>query len=117
MSIPAPSFRCELRRDNGVATVVVDGELEEISAVQLATACFHARDIAGDVVLDVGGLTFTDGTGLRMVETIDHAFERAGHRLTIVNASRPVVRDIERLGLDGVLRIEADAPVPVALTG
>jgi anti-anti-sigma factor len=117
MSIPAPSFRCELRRDNGVATVVADGELEEISAVQLAAACLHARDVVGDVVLDIAGLTFADGTGIRMIETIDRAVERSGHRLTVVHPSRRVRAEIERLGLDGVLRIESDAPVPFALTG
>jgi anti-anti-sigma factor len=117
MSIPAPTFRCELRRDNGVATVVADGELEEISAVQLAAACLHARDAAGDVVLDLGGLAFADGTGIRMIETIDRAFERSGHRLSIVRPSRRVRAEIHRLQLDGVLRIESDVPVPVALTG
>jgi anti-anti-sigma factor len=117
MSIPAPSFRCELQRDNGVATVVADGELEEISAVQLAAACLHARDAAGDVVLDLGGLAFADGTGIRMIETIDRAFERSGHRLSIVRPSRRVRAEIHRLRLDGVLRIESDEPVPVALTG
>jgi anti-anti-sigma factor len=117
MSIPAPSFRCELQRDNGVATVVADGELEEISAVQLAAVCFHARDVAGDVLLDLGGLTFADGTGIRMIETIDRAFERSGHRLTIVQPSPCARSEIERMGLDGALRIESEAPVPVALTG
>jgi anti-anti-sigma factor len=120
MTIPAPSFRCELRRDHGDAAVIVDGELEEISAVQLAVACLHARDIAGDVVLDLGGLSFADGTGIKMLETIRRAFVRSGHRLRVVHPTRRVRSEIERLGLDGVLSIEretAEQPVPVALTG
>jgi anti-anti-sigma factor len=120
MTIPAPSFRCELQRDHGDATVVVDGELEEISAVQLAAACLHARDVAGDVVLDLGGLSFADGTGIRMLETIRRAFARSGHRLTVVHPSCRVRTEIERLGLDSVLSVEretAEEPVPVALTG
>jgi len=123
MTIPAPDFRCELRRDHDLTAVVVEGELEEISAVQLATACLHAADVAGDghiaedVVLDLGRVTFADGTGIRMVDTIHRAFERAGHRLTIVAPSRRVQAEIDRLGLDRVLRIEADMPVPAALTG
>jgi anti-anti-sigma factor len=116
VTIPAPSFRCELRRNNGFATVVVEGELEEISAVQLAAACLHARDVGGDVVLDLGSISFVDGTGIRMIETMDRAFERSGHRLTIVNPSRCIQREVERLELDGVLRIETEAPVPVAAT-
>jgi anti-anti-sigma factor len=120
MTIPAPSFRCELQRDHGDMAVVVDGELEEISAVQLAAACLHARDVAGDVVLDLGGLSFADGTGIRMLETIRRAFVRSGHRLSVVRPSRRVRSEIERLGLDRVLSIEresAEEPIPVALTG
>jgi anti-anti-sigma factor len=116
VTIPAPSFRCELRRDHGAAAVVAEGELEEISAVQLATACFHARDVGGDVALDLGGISFVDGTGIRMIETINRAFERSGHRLTIVNPSRSIRREVERLDLDGVLRIETETPVAVAAT-
>jgi anti-anti-sigma factor len=123
MTIPAPDFRCELRRDHDLTTVVVEGELEEISAVQLAAACLHAADIAGDgriaedVVLDLGGVSFADGTGIRMVDTMHRAFERAGHRLTVVGPSRRVQAEFDRLGLDGVLRIEPEMPVPAALTG
>jgi anti-anti-sigma factor len=123
MTIPAPDFRCELRRDHDVTTVLVEGELEEISAVQLAAACLHAGDvdgngdIAADVGLDLGGVSFADGTGIRMVETIHRAFERAGHRLTVVAPSRRVQSEIDRLGLDGVLRLESEMPVPAALSG
>jgi len=123
MTIPAPDFRCELRRDHGLTAVVVEGELEEISAVQLAAACLHAGDadgqgdIAGDVALDLSGVSFADGTGIRMVETIHRAFERAGHRLTVVAPPRRVQAEIDRLGLDRVLRLEPEMPVPAALTG
>lgn len=123
MTIPAPGFRCELRRDHDLIAVVVEGELEEISAVQLAAACLHAGDvdgrgsIAADIVLDLGGVSFVDGTGIRMVDTIHRAFERAGHRLTIVAPPRRVQAEIDRLGLDSVLRIEPEVPVPAALSG
>jgi anti-anti-sigma factor len=122
MTNSSPSFRCELRRDNGSAAVIVDGELEEISAVQLAAVCLQARDVAGNVVLDLAGLSFADGTGIKMIETIHRSFGRSGHRLTVVHPSRRVRADIARLGLDRVLSIKTDAeapaaPVPFALTG
>ena len=123
MTIPTPGFRCELRRDRHVTAVVVDGELEEISAVQLAAACLHAGDvdrdgrISGDVVVDVAGVSFADGTGIQMIATMHRAFERAGHRLTIVSPSPRVEAEIDRMGLDGVLSIEPEMPVPAALTG
>ena len=120
MTIPSPSFRCELRRDNGSAALIVDGELDEISAVQLAAACLHARDVAGNVFLDLGALSFADGTGLKMLETIHRSFGRSGHRLTVAHPSRRVRAEIDRLGLDRILSIEADAEAPAApfaLTG
>ena len=123
MTIPAPDFRCELRRDRDLTAVVVEGELEEISAVQLAAACLHAGDIdrtghiADDVLLDLGRVSFTDGTGMRMVETIHRIFERAGHRLTLVAPSRRVQAEIDRLELHRVLRIEPEMPVAAALIG
>ncbi len=85
--------------------------------MQLAAACLHARDAAGDVGLDLGGVSFADGTGIKMIETLHRAFERSGHRLTIVHVPRRVQGEIDRLGLDRVLRIEAELPVPAALTG
>ena len=121
--IPAPGFRCELRRDHDLTAVVVEGELEEISGVQLAAACLHAGDAAGDghitedVALDLGGVSFVDGTGLRMVDAMHRAFDRAGHRLVIVSPSRRVQAEIDRVGLRRVLRIEPEMPVPAALTG
>ena len=123
MTIPAPGFRCELQRDHDLTAVVVDGELEEISAVQLAAACLHAGDvaghgrIAGDVVLDLGAVSFSDGTGIRMIETIHRAFERAGHRLTVVAPSPRVLAEIDRLSLGSVLHIQPEMPVPAALSG
>jgi anti-anti-sigma factor len=123
MTIPTPGFRCELRRDRHVTAVVVRGELEEISAVQLAAACLHAGDVdgdgrvSGDVVLDVVGVSFADGTGIQMIATMHRCFERAGHRLTIVGPSPRVQAEIDRTGLDGVVRVEPEMPVPAALTG
>ncbi len=107
MTIPAPSFRCELRRDNGSATVVVDGELEEISAVQLARACLQARDTTGDLTLDLGGVDFADGTGVKMLATLHEAFERSGHSMIVVNPPRCVQREVKALDLDRVLHIPA----------
>jgi anti-anti-sigma factor len=117
MTIPAPSFRCEFRRDRDATSVIAEGELEEISAVQLAAACLHARDVVGDVVLDLAGVSFADGTGVKMLETIHRGFERSGHRLTIVSPSRRVDAEMDRVGLNRVLQIEAEMPVPAALTG
>lgn len=96
----SPALRCELRRDDGTATLHVAGELEEVSAVAFARACIHARDTAGDVTLDLGGIDFADGTGTEMIATMQRAFKRSGHRLTIVNIPSRMRREAELLERD-----------------
>ena len=85
--------------------------------MQLAAACLHAGDVAGDVVVDLAGVSFVDGTSVRMLVTIHRVFERAGYRLTIVSPSRRVQAEIDRMGLDQILCVEPELPVPAALTG
>jgi anti-anti-sigma factor len=94
------ALRCELYLDDGTATLRVDGELEEVSAIQLARDCIRARNVAGDVVLDLGGITFADGTGTKMIATLQRAFKRSGHQLTIVNIPARMRREAELLELD-----------------
>jgi anti-anti-sigma factor len=96
----SPGLRCELRRENGTARVRVEGELEEVSALTLADACMHALDAAGDVTLDLGGVTFADGTGTMMIATMQRAFAHSGHHLTIVNVPARMRREAEVLDLD-----------------
>ena len=87
-------LHCELRRNNGTSTLRVDGELEEVSALDLARACMDAMDVAGDVTLDLGGVTFADGTGTKMIGTMRRAYERSGHRMTIVNIPARMQREV-----------------------
>jgi anti-anti-sigma factor len=95
----APGLRCELRRDNGMTTLRVEGELEEVSALELARACIRARDVAGDITLDLGGVAFADGTGTRMIGTMRRAYERAGHHMTIANVPARMRREVEAADL------------------
>lgn len=103
----SPVLRCELRRENGAACVRVEGELEEVSALTLADACLYALDTAGDVTLDLGGVTFADGTGTMMIATMQRAFQRSGHHLTIANVPARMRREAELLELD-------DESLPIA---
>jgi anti-anti-sigma factor len=95
----APSLRCELRRDNGTTTLRVEGELEEVSSLELARACIHARDAVGDITLDLGGVAFADGTGTKMIGTMRRACERSGHHMTIVNVPARMRREADAADL------------------
>jgi anti-anti-sigma factor len=95
----SPALRCELRRDT-TATVRLDGELDEASAIDLGRACLGARELTGDVVLDLGGLTFADGTGTKMIATMQRIFKQSGHQLAIVNLPAHMRREAELLEPD-----------------
>jgi anti-anti-sigma factor len=100
-----PVLQCELHRDDGRATLRVDGELDEVSAIDLARACIEARDVAGDVALDLDGITFADGTGTKMIATMQRVFRHSGHRLTIQSVPPRMRREVQLLELDEVLPI------------
>lgn len=90
-----PGLRCLWRRDNGTTTLRVEGELEEVSALELAQACIRARESAGDITLDLGGVTFADGTGTLMIGTMRRAYERSGHRMTVINVPARMRREVD----------------------
>lgn len=94
-----PGLRCELQRDNGTTTLRVEGELEEVTALELARACIHARDVAGDITLDLGGVAFADGTGTRMIGTMRRAYERSGHHMRIANVPARMRREVDAANL------------------
>jgi anti-anti-sigma factor len=100
-----PVLRCELHRDDGRATLRVDGELDEVSAIDLARACIEARDVAGDVALDLDGITFADGTGTKMIATMQRVFRHSGHRLTIQSVPPRMRREAPLLELEEALPI------------
>ena len=104
-SASTPALRCELHLDDGRATLRVDGELDEVSAIDLARACIQARDVAGDVALYLDGITFADGTGTKMIATMQRAFRHSGHRLTIESVPARMRREADLLELDEALPI------------
>jgi anti-anti-sigma factor len=95
-----PALRCEVRGDIGSASLHVAGELDEVSAVTLARAFLHARDTVGDISLDLGGITFADGTGTMMIATMQRVFRHSGHHMAIVNVPPRMRREAELLEHD-----------------
>jgi anti-anti-sigma regulatory factor len=104
VTTPTPSLRYELHRANGTATLRLEGDLEEIGAVQLARACLD-RGITGDLTLDLAGIEFADGTGTRMLATIHRAFEHSGRHVRVANIPACVQREVKALDLDAELLV------------
>jgi anti-sigma B factor antagonist len=88
---------------DGVATVVLDGELDIATAPMLDTKLAEVeRNGSGTLVLDLAGVRFIDSTGLRSLLSARQRAEAAGRTLRLVNL--PV--DVERVfDVTGVRRI------------
>ncbi len=98
------------RTDGGVARLVVSGELDLATAPELLRRAEAALGSEGPPAeLDLAGVTFIDGSGLRCALAVQAGFDgRAG--LELVGASGPVRR---LFGLTGFSdRLSAPGTVP-----
>jgi anti-anti-sigma factor len=81
------------RRDEGVVTVVLRGELDISNAGRVEQELLQ---IEGDgpttLVLDLRGLEFMDSTGLRLVVAADARAREQGRRLVLVQGPDAVHR-------------------------
>ena len=101
-------FEVTTSSTDGVATVVLEGELDIATAPALdATLTDVERNGTGTVLLDLAGVRFIDSTGLRSLLSARQRAQTAGRTLRLTN--RPV--DVERVfDVTGVRRIFDIAP-------
>ncbi|QJY48969.1 anti-sigma factor antagonist [Pseudonocardia broussonetiae] len=101
-------------QDHDATTVVtVVGAVDALTAPRLREALRHAFDeLAGRVlVVDLTEVRFLGSPGLRaLADSAREAVDHHGLRplRIIVDHSRPVIRPIEIVGLDGVLDLYQD---------
>lgn len=89
---------------NGVARVVVQGELD-LGAVPTLDEHLTSleQDGAKAIILDLRGLSFIDLTGLRVLLEASSRAANDGHRLAIVGARDPARRLFEITGTERIL--------------
>ena len=80
------------------------GEIDAHTAPDLATAM--AQLPAGDVVVDVGDVSFMDSSGLRVLIDVATRAREAGGDLIIAHPTPGITRLVEISGLAGQLRLE-----------
>jgi anti-anti-sigma factor len=94
--------RSDLR--NGVARVVVQGELD-LGTVPILDG--HLSSLEQDgvkaIILDLRDLSFIDSTGLRALLDASSRAANDGHRLAIVGAPDPARRLLEITGTERIL--------------
>ena len=109
-----PSFGLTVERYDGVATVVLSGELDLATAPRLSGAVAEHAD-AKLLVLDMTAITFMDSTGVTALLRADRRRSLgSGSRLVVVAGDGAVRRVLELCGLDGRLTIVSDRPAPAA---
>ena len=93
-------FNVSTERTDNTARVRMIGELDIGTAQEAESEIRQAESAdATTVVLDLGGLTFMDSTGLRLLVSADARAREAGRRLAIVRGPDAVQRVIELTGL------------------
>lgn len=106
---PPEQLMTVTRADQGSRPVlVVRGEVDLSNGNRLretvSSVLQHAS--AGPVILDLSAVEFLSSTGLGQLVALDDEGRRLSRPLRIVvNETRPVVRPITTMGLDGVLSL------------
>jgi len=108
----AAPLRMSVSRGAEPRIVVLEGELDLSNAPSLqAEFVGTLEDLHGDLVLDIGALSFMDSSGLAMFVTLHKALESRGANLVISNPTPGVRRLFQITSLEDVLDIrQTDNP-------
>ena len=106
----AGGFTCVWSAERpGVTRVKLRGELDLVTAPQLADALSEAARGSVVVILDLSELTFMDSTGLHAILTAHTRLHEADCRLVLVRGCHQIQRIFEITGTEHVLEF-ASAP-------
>jgi anti-sigma B factor antagonist len=104
--LPPEDFSITVGHHRDTATVVVAGELDLATAPRLRE---HLEALAqtgpAAIVLDLGGLTFMDSTGVSLLLATWRGAERRGVRLSLTRVPDDVLRLLELCGVAALLPI------------
>jgi anti-sigma B factor antagonist len=91
----------------GTTRLIVAGELDGATAVSLSEQLRQlVADLAGDLTIDIGLVTFIDSTGLSLLISLHKRVRVSGRTLTVADPTPMARRLFEITGLDQVLTIE-----------
>ena len=105
---PGDGLQIDVSRVDGHAVLVIRGEIDLSTAPAFGAAMQQALLDAPMVVLDLGGVTFMDSSGLNVLVSAARPGSRSDAVL-IRNAPVTIRRLLSITGLDEVIRIEGDS--------
>lgn len=98
----------DAQSSGGGTLLVLEGEVDPHTTEQLDEAVDAALADAGDLVLELSGVTFIDSAGLRSLIRAQRQVDEAGGSL-VLRAPRPSTRRVlEITGLTDELTVESD---------
>lgn len=100
-----------MEQRGAVLTVWLGGEIDHHAAGQLR-AGIDARILAAmpqRVLLDFGGVTFMDSSGIGLILGRQRLLGGTGGTLAVQGVSRPVARMLRLAGIDSVIPMEGSA--------
>lgn len=90
----------------GRLVVVVTGDLDVNTAIELGATLVTATARAHQVIVDLHGVTFVDGSGMATLVDAAKRASAVGARVILRRPSRPVRRMVHLLCLDEALPTE-----------
>jgi len=91
----------------------VTGELDASTSPALAAAFAELPGGTGQVDVDLGGVTFIDSSGLRVLIALSDQAGADGRKVVVSGASNPVRRLFEITGLESIFGVTSDGSAPV----
>jgi anti-anti-sigma factor len=86
----------------------LSGELDVAVVPEVRAQLVHAD---GDIELDCGGLTFIDASGVNLFVELDHACQRRGATLTLIDPPPCVTRLLDLCELAAILHVRHEGSV------
>jgi anti-anti-sigma factor len=102
-------FEAATSIDGQRADVVLSGECDLAARDDFMETLMSAVGAAPAVVVDLGGLTFLDSSGVHALVTAHRSAVERGGRLAVVNAAGMVAHVLDITGVGGLLRSQDGA--------
>ncbi|MFI1532885.1 STAS domain-containing protein [Streptomyces anandii] len=89
--------------DDGTCVVTLTGEVDLDGSARLREALLSCPETAPGLVVDLGGLTFMDSSGINALITAHQSEEAGGPRLRLAAPRQAVLRVLQLVGVDTLI--------------
>ena len=98
-------MKYEIVEKQGASIVIFNGEIDLESSPAARKTLLKCFDTAGNVIVDLSGVTYIDSSGVASLVEALQAAKKNGSQLTLAAVSEPTRRVLELARLDKVFTI------------